>query len=155
MRRLQAILCHSRQRYLSMMHSDVSRAYQAVAEGEGVEPLALLRCQRRFSRPFAPASATFRLNKLAEGVGIEPTQPLRADYDLASRCIAALPTFRGTTRKIDLMNGARGVESNPRHPAYKTGALPTELLRRLAFGFVSFASWCSILPRRPVGHGAP
>lgn len=106
-----------------------------MAEGEGVEPLALLRCQRRFSRPFAHRRAPPSVAAVAEGAGIEPAQPLRADYGLASRCIAALPTFR-VTRKIDLMSGAAGVESNPQPPAYKAGALPIELQRRESFGFV-------------------
>jgi hypothetical protein len=111
-----------------------------MAEGEGVEPLALLRCQRRFSRPFADHPAPPSVRALAEGVGIEPTRPLRTGYGLASRRITALPTFRGTTRKIDLMSGANGEESNPRPAAYKAAALPTELRWRASFGFV-FGSW--------------
>lgn len=34
-----------------------------------------------------------------------------------------------------LIGGANGVESNPRPPAYKAGALPTELRRRHSFVF--------------------
>lgn len=42
-----------------------------------------------------PHSDTFRSCNLAEGVGIEPTQlSVGADYGLASRRIATLPTFR-------------------------------------------------------------
>ena len=98
-------------------------------------------CMPVFETGRRPRSTTLRCRNLAEGAGIEPAQPLRADYGLASRCIAALPTFR-TTRKIDLMSGAAGVESNPQPPAYKAGALPIELQRRESFGFV-FVSWRS------------
>ena len=117
----------------------MARIVAEMAEGEGVEPLALLRCQRRFSRPFAHRRAP-PSGVLAEGTGIEPVQPLRTGYGLASRRIAALPTFR-TRRMIGEIDcGAAGVESNPQPPAYKAGALPIELQRREAFGFV-FYSW--------------
>lgn len=113
---------------------------RVLAEGRGVEPPALLRCRRPGVRSRLPSTQRdLPFVHLAEGVGIEPTRPLRTGYDLASRRIAALPTFR-TTRKIDLMSGAAGVESNPQPPAYKAGALPIELQRREAFGFV----WASL-----------
>lgn len=37
----------------------------------------------------------------------------------------------GIGRSTDLEIGADGVESNSRHPEYKTGALPTELRQHL------------------------
>ena len=73
----------------------------AMAESEGVEPLALPRCQRRFSRPFAPASATFRSMRLVEGAGIEPAEPCLGAHGLASRCITTLPTFRRQDEEDD------------------------------------------------------
>lgn len=110
-----------------------------MAEDEGVEPLALLRYQHGF-RDRLPPNAAPPSFVLAEGARIELAQPcLGADYGLANRCIATLPTFR-TSAKIDLMNGANGVDSNPRPVAYKETALPTELRRRVSFGFVLCSS---------------
>ena len=122
-----------------------------------------------FETSCRPRSATFRSCDMAEGVGIEPTRRVAgADYELATRCIAALPTFR-VTGKIGLIVGgdgrprtdarplagrvlsqtelhpqnvgAAGMESNPQPDPYRGPALPFELQRRLAFGFVC-GSWC-------------
>ncbi len=97
-----------------------------MAEGGGIEPLALLRCHPGIrSRLPDRSSGTFRC-AVAEGVGIEPTGRAMRSYGLANRCIATLPTFRGITRKIDLIwRGRSG--SNRRQAASKAVALPIEL----------------------------
>ena len=77
-----------------------------MAEGEGVEPLALLRCQRRFSRPFAHRRAPPSV-VLAEGAGIEPAWPYLGAARLATGCITTLPTFRAR-RMIGIENYAAG-----------------------------------------------
>lgn len=99
-----------------------------VAEDEGVEPLALLRCQPGFRDQLPPNAVP---SSVAEGAGIEPARPyLGAAYGLASRGIAALPTFRArVTRamKIDNLMWQGRWESNPRPTASKAAALPAEL----------------------------
>ena len=108
----------------------MSNTAEVVAEGGGVEPLALLRCHRPGIRSRLPSTQRhLPFADLAEGVGIEPTRPFRTGYDLASRRIAALPTFR-TTRKIDLMRWQGRSGSNRRQAASKAVALPTELRPR-------------------------
>lgn len=94
----------------------------------------LWRChQRRFSRPFAPASATFLW-----WAGRD-SNPEKANFKFAA--FTDYATSPRTTRlMIATRSGATGEDSNPRLPAYKAGALPTELRRRESFGFV-FASW--------------
>lgn len=90
----------------------------------------LWRChQRRFSRPFAPTSATFlwwaaQDSNLQEETSFE--EGAFTDY-------ASGPEIRIVTTIV--RSGAAGVESNPQPPAYKAGALPFELQRRASFGF--------------------
>src|SRR6185436_16338101 len=79
-----------------------------------------------FETSSRPAQGYLPFERLAEGVGIEPTRPVRTGYDLASRRITALPTFRAT-RKIDLMRWQGRSGSNRRQAASKAVALPTEL----------------------------
>lgn len=108
-----------------------------MAEGEGVEPLALLRCQPGF-RDRLPAAERHLPLMLAEGIGIEPMKGFRPYCDLASRCIAALPTFRAR-RMIGIANcGATGMDSNLQPHPYERSALPLELRWHAGFVFGSF-----------------
>lgn len=67
-----------------------------MAEGEGVEPLAVTL--PRFSGPVAGLpSGTLR--ELAEGVGIEPTRRY-SDRGLASQYLAARSTLRELSRRV-------------------------------------------------------
>lgn len=91
--------------------------------------------QLRFSRPFAPASATFRW--WAGG----DSNPEKSDFKSDAF------TDYATSPKPRLMiamiwsDGAAGVDSNPQPPAYKAGALPLELRQRRMFSF-GFDSRC-------------
>ncbi len=48
-------------------------------------------------------------------------------------------SYKPVEASADFGSGARGEDSNPRPPAYKAIALPTELPRRLSFAFVFYA----------------
>src|SRR3990167_3973399 len=104
-----------------------------MAEDEGIEPLTILRCQRRFSRPFATIRATFRYSSGGRCRGrtyAAISGRLRFSKPLHYRS-ANLPLIR----KIGLIEiGAAGKESNPQPAPYERAALPFELQRRWLFG---------------------
>ena len=114
-----------------------------MAEDEGIEPLTLLRCQRRFSRPFATIRATFRYlfgGRCWDRTNVSHFHGRRFSKPLHYRS-ANLPLIR----KIDLIEiGAAGKESNLQPAPYERAALPFELQRRWLFGF-AFSSRCPVV----------
>lgn len=88
--------------------------------------MALLRCQRRFSGPFATIRATFRC--LAEGSGFEPLEPYLGAHGLANRRITALPTFRKIRTMIGKIDcGAPGRARTHNTPGRSRVLYPIEL----------------------------
>ena len=101
-----------------------------------------------------PRSTTFRSNNLAEGAGIEPARPVRTGYGLASRRIAALPTFL-RTRMIGIDYWQGRSRSNRRQAASKAVALPTELRPVRSVAVAVLFSWLRALYYIAAPHYAP